>query len=84
MKISTRPSRQFAQKEIEKERGADIFAGDEKALRKLRTACEKAKRELSVANHASIECFIGEIEINMKITREQFEKVLRTDVPTLP
>lgn len=65
----------FAQKEIEKERGADIFTGDEKALRKLRTACEKAKRELSVANHANIECFIGEIEINMKITREQFEKV---------
>ena len=65
----------FAQKEIEKERGSDIFAGDDKALRKLRTACEKAKRELSVANHANIECFIGEVEINMKVTREQFEKV---------
>ena len=64
----------FAQKEIEKGRGSDIFAGDDKALRKLRTACE-AKRELSVANHANIECFIGEVEINMKVTREQFEKV---------
>lgn len=64
----------FAQKEIEKERGEDIFAGDEKAARKLRTACEAAKRELSVANHAQIECFIGEVEINMRVTREQFEK----------
>mmetsp|Transcript_6964 Transcript_6964/g.25400 ORF Transcript_6964/g.25400 Transcript_6964/m.25400 type:complete len:647 (-) Transcript_6964:153-2093(-) len=65
----------YARKEIEKERGSDIFAGDEKALRKLRTACEKAKRDLSVSNVTTIECFIGEVEIALKITREQFEKV---------
>jgi len=64
----------YARKEIEKERGSDIFAGDEKALRKLRTACEKAKRDLSVSNVTTIECFIGEVEIALKITREQFEK----------
>ena len=65
----------YAQKEIEKQKGSDIFAGDAKSLRKLRTACEKAKRELSVANHANIECFIGEHEINLKVSREEFNKV---------
>ena len=65
----------YAQKEIEKQKGSDIFACDAKSLRKLRTACEKAKRELSVANHANIECFIGEHEINLKVSREEFNKV---------
>ena len=58
-----------------KKSGADIFTGDDKAQRKLRTACERAKRMLSSSTGANIEAFIGDAEINMPYTRARFEKV---------
>ena len=58
-----------------KKNGEDIFTGDDKAQRKLRTACERAKRMLSSSTGATIEAFIGDVEINMPYTRARFEKV---------
>lgn len=58
-----------------KKTGSDIFTGDDKAQRKLRTACERAKRMLSSSTGATIEAFIGDAEINMPYTRARFEKV---------
>ena len=58
-----------------KKAGADIFTGDDKAQRKLRTACERAKRMLSSSTGATVECFVGEHEIAMPYTRARFEKV---------
>mmetsp|Transcript_9757 Transcript_9757/g.15697 ORF Transcript_9757/g.15697 Transcript_9757/m.15697 type:complete len:302 (-) Transcript_9757:217-1122(-) len=55
--------------------GKDIFTGDDKASRKLRTACERAKRMLSSSTGATIEAFVGEHEINMPYTRARFEKI---------
>ena len=55
--------------------GEDIFTGDDKAQRKLRAACERAKRMLSSSTGATIEAFIGEHEINMPYTRARFEKI---------
>ena len=54
---------------------ADTIFNDDKSKRKLRTACEKAKRELSIAQSARLECFIGEHEVNMTISRDEFNKV---------
>ena len=58
-----------------KKSGEDIFTGDDKAQRKLRTACERAKRMLSSSTGATVECFVGEHEIAMPYTRARFEKV---------
>ena len=58
-----------------KKSGSDIFTGDDKALRKLRTACERCKRMLSSSTGATVEAYIGDVEINMPYTRARFEKV---------
>ena len=54
---------------------ADSIFNDDKSKRKLRTACEKAKRELSITQSAKLECFVGEHEVNMAISRDEFNKV---------
>ena len=54
---------------------ADSIFNDDKSKRKLRTACEKAKRELSITQSAKLECFVGEHEVNMTISRDEFNKV---------
>ena len=58
-----------------KKSGSDIFTGDDKALRKLRTACERCKRMLSSSTGATVEAYIGDVEINMPYTSARFEKV---------
>ena len=60
--------------EFKKKTGLDI-TGNIRALRRLRTQCEKAKRILSDANQAPIECeALADCEdLNTKITRAQFE-----------
>jgi hypothetical protein len=45
------------------------------ASRKLRTACERAKRMLSSSTGATIEAFVGDHEINMPYTRARFDKI---------
>ena len=61
--------------QYKKKSGQDIFTGDDRAQRKLRTACERTKRMLSSSTGANVECFVGEHEINMPYTRARFEKV---------
>ena len=61
--------------QYKKKSGADIFTGDDRAQRKLRTACERTKRMLSSSTGADVECYVGEHEINMPYTRARFEKV---------
>ncbi|BCS21392.1 putative Hsp70 chaperone (HscA) [Aspergillus puulaauensis] len=61
-------------KEFQKKTGKDL-SGDARALRRLRTACERAKRTLSNATQTSVEIdslFDGE-DFNTSITRARFE-----------
>ena len=61
-------------KEFKKKHGKDLSTSD-RALRRLRTACERAKRTLSAANRATVEIdslFEGE-DFNQTITRARFE-----------
>lgn len=61
-------------KEFQKKAGKDL-SGDSRALRRLRTACERAKRTLSNATSTSVEIdslFEGE-DFNTSITRARFE-----------
>ena len=61
-------------KEFKRKTNKDL-AGNDRALRRLRTACERAKRTLSSATRASVEIdslFEGE-DLNSSITRARFE-----------
>ncbi|KAL5343286.1 heat shock protein 70 [Aspergillus crustosus] len=61
-------------KEFQKKSGKDL-SGDPRALRRLRTACERAKRTLSNATQTSVEIdslFDGD-DFNSSITRARFE-----------
>ncbi|KAL3470469.1 Hsp70 protein-domain-containing protein [Aspergillus californicus] len=61
-------------KEFQRKTGKDL-SGDPRALRRLRTACERAKRTLSNATQTSVEIdslFDGE-DFNTSITRARFE-----------
>jgi len=60
---------------VKKNDGKNVFADDEGAKRKLRTACEKAKRELSTQESTTIEVFLKGEEIVMPITRKRFEQL---------
>ena len=44
-------------------------------MRKIRAACENAKRQLSFSSTATINATIGDDEINMELTRAKFEKL---------
>ena len=62
--------------EFKKKTGIDI-TGNARALRRLRTQCEKAKRILSAAHQAPIECETlaeGE-DFNTQISRAKFEEL---------
>ncbi|KAK9849150.1 Heat shock protein 70 family [Penicillium brevicompactum] len=61
-------------KEFQRKTGKDL-SGDARALRRLRTACERAKRTLSNATQTTVEIdslFDGE-DLNSSITRARFE-----------
>ncbi|RJE26516.1 Heat shock protein [Aspergillus sclerotialis] len=61
-------------KEFQKKTGKDL-SGDSRALRRLRTACERAKRTLSNATQTTVEIdslFDGE-DFNSSLTRARFE-----------
>lgn len=62
--------------EFKKKTGIDV-SGNARAVRRLRTQCEKAKRILSSATQAPIECETlaeGE-DFNINITRAKFEEL---------
>ncbi|CAN3353147.1 ribosome-associated molecular chaperone Ssb2p [Diutina catenulata] len=63
-------------KEFQKKTGKDI-SGDARALRRLRTACERAKRSLSSGTQTTVEIdslFDGE-DFSANITRARFEDI---------
>ncbi|KAK0747854.1 heat shock protein 70 family [Apiosordaria backusii] len=65
---------EYCKKEFTKKTKKDL-SGDARALRRLRTACERAKRTLSSGAQTTIEIdslFDGE-DFNMQITRARFE-----------
>ena len=64
--------------EERRKRGTDIFGDSAKALRRLRTACERAKRQLSSSLSATIELSVGEVELAIELTRARFDKLLET------
>ncbi|PKY06913.1 heat shock protein 70 [Aspergillus campestris IBT 28561] len=64
----------FFKKEFQRKTGKDL-SGDPRALRRLRTACERAKRTLSNATQTTVEIdslFDGE-DFNSSLTRARFE-----------
>jgi len=67
---------EYCMAEFKKKTGIDI-TGNARATRRLRTQCEKAKRILSSAHQAPIECETlaeGE-DFNITITRAKFEEL---------
>jgi len=67
---------EFCMTEFKKKTGIDI-TGNARATRRLRTQCEKAKRILSAATQAPIECETlaeGE-DFNTQISRAKFEEL---------
>ena len=63
-------------KEFKRQHGKDM-TGDDRALRRLRTACERAKRTLSSATRATVEIdslFQG-CDLSSVITRARFEEL---------
>ena len=64
--------------EERRKRGSDIFGDSAKSLRRLRTACERAKRQLSSSLSATIELSVGETELSIELTRARFDKLLET------
>jgi len=61
-------------KEFKKKHGKDLSQND-RALRRLRTACERAKRTLSSATTASVEIdsLLDGVDFNSTLTRAKFE-----------
>ncbi len=71
---------EFCMAEFKKKTKHDI-SKDPRAMRRLRTQCEKAKRILSSAHQAPIECetlFEGE-DFNTNISRAKFEELCSED-----
>ncbi len=67
---------EYCMAEFKKKTGIDI-TGNARALRRLRTQCEKAKRILSSAHQAPIECETlseGE-DFNIQVSRAKFEEL---------
>ena len=58
-----------------KQKGTDHFTGNARNMRKLRTACERAKRALSAQNQATIELTVGDEDLQMELTRAKMDKL---------
>jgi heat shock protein 1/8 len=63
--------------EFERKNKGAKAKGNDRALRRLRTACERAKRGLSSSTQATIEVdgFVNGIDLNLVITRARFESL---------
>ena len=61
--------------EFEKKNKGQTVKGNDRAIRRLRTSCEKAKRTLSTSTTATIEvdAFVNGIDLNLTVTRAKFE-----------
>lgn len=58
-----------------KKKGKEM-SGDRKAVRRLRTACERAKRIISIFLEADIETIFDGIELLSTVTRAGFEDLI--------
>lgn len=67
---------EFFASEFKRKHNKDI-SGNPRALRRLRTACEKAKRNLSSTSLAKVEidCLHEGIDFYLKVTRAKFEEL---------
>jgi len=67
-------------KEFKKQTKLDI-SDDMRALRRLRTQCEKAKRTLSAAHQTTIECetLKGGEDFSFTLSRAKFEELCQAD-----
>ncbi len=63
--------------EFEKKNKGVTLKGNDRALRRLRTACERAKRSLSSSTQANIEVdgLANGIDLNLMLTRARFESL---------
>jgi len=63
--------------EFEKKNKGQTVKGNDRALRRLRVSCERAKRSLSSSTTAAIEvdAFVNGIDLNLTITRAKFESI---------
>jgi len=70
----------FCMKEFKKQTKLDI-SDDMRALRRLRTQCEKAKRTLSAAHQTTIECetLKGGEDFTFTLSRAKFEELCQAD-----
>lgn len=61
--------------EFQKKNKGESIKGNDRAIRRLRTACERAKRSLSASTTATIEidAILNGIDLNLTITRAKFE-----------
>lgn len=66
----------YAVQEFKKKHNKDI-KGNERALRRLRTACEKAKRTLSsqTTTNIDVDSFVDGIDLSVTVTRARFENL---------
>ena len=67
----------WAVQEFEKKNRGIAVKENQRALRRLVTACERAKRSLSTSTTASIEVdgFVNGLDLNMTLTRAKFESL---------
>ena len=63
--------------EFERKNKGSVIKGNDRALRRLRTACERAKRSLSTSAQANIEvdALANGIDFNIVFTRAKFESL---------
>uniref|UniRef100_A0A6C0KVH2 Chaperone n=1 Tax=viral metagenome TaxID=1070528 RepID=A0A6C0KVH2_9ZZZZ len=63
--------------EFERKNKGTLVKGNDRALRRLRTACERAKRSLSTSTQATIEvdALAAGIDFNTVFTRAKFESI---------
>jgi len=62
-------------KQVQKKHSKDYFSKDPKNYRRLRSACESAKRQLSSSAATRVELFLGDEEISVEVTRALFERL---------
>jgi len=62
---------------LRKNKNCSDVKNNKKALRRLRTACERAKRTLSSSANATVECdaFCDGIDLSVSLTRAKFEQL---------
>ena len=63
--------------EFKEKHNVDLLATNNKAVYRLRNACEKAKHELSLAvkTNIDLDSISGDIDFSSSITRERFEEI---------